>query len=92
MSDPYRHDPYGERRRYLSQSGSGTWVLGGFLAMAVVFGLIFALAGRTGPDQTASNIQSPAATQQPAPTTGSTTVPIGQSRPAETTGSGTTQR
>ena len=92
MSDPHlQHDPYGERRRYLSESGGGTWILGGFLALFVVFGLLFALISRTGPDQTATKIERPADTQRPAATTGSA-VPPGQSRPAETTGSGETPR
>lgn len=86
MSDSHiPHDPYAERRRYMAESGAGTWVLGGILTLFVVFGLMFALTSRVGPEQTASNIERPAI---PLPGAADATVPPGQSRAVETTGSG----
>ena len=92
MSDPYRrHDPYGDRT-YSAESGS-SWIVGGLLALFLVFGLIFMFGSRTGDQQTASSTaergapttMSPQAPRAPAPAP--TTTGSGASTPS-TTGSG----
>jgi len=88
MSDPFpQHDPYGERRRYLSEA-NGSWAIGALLALFLMFGLIFAFASRTGTEQQATN------TERGAPTTmmeKARRTPETTGSGAATTGAGTTR-